>query len=140
MRRASVPFARQKRHKYHAQPTTVDGIRFASKAEAKRYGELKLLAKAGEIRDLRLQPRFVLMAAVVEGGAVNINEGRVVGMRIVGEYRADFDYKRLDKRAYGCAKWDYCCEDVKGMATDLYRWKKRHFEAQYGIRITEIRK
>jgi len=30
-------------HKYGAIPTEVDGIRFASKKEEKRYGELKLL-------------------------------------------------------------------------------------------------
>ena len=125
-------------HKYGAQRTEVDGVKFASKAEARRYSELKLLEKAGEIRNLRLQPRFALMAAVVEGGRENINEGRVVGMRIVGEYRADFDYERLDKRAYGCAKWEYCVEDVKGFATDLYSWKRRHMAAQYGIEIQEI--
>lgn len=39
-------------HKYHAKPTTVDGIRFASKAEARRYSELRLLEKAGEIKNL----------------------------------------------------------------------------------------
>ena len=32
--------------KYRNEPTSVDGIRFASKKEAWRYGELKLLEKA----------------------------------------------------------------------------------------------
>ena len=50
-------------HKYNAIPTTVDGIRFASKREARRYLELKLLQKAGHISDLELQPRFRLMSA-----------------------------------------------------------------------------
>jgi hypothetical protein len=48
--------------KYRAIPTTVDGIRFDSKREAARYGELKLLEKAGHIRGLTLQVPLVLMA------------------------------------------------------------------------------
>jgi hypothetical protein len=48
------------RSKYRNVPTVVDGVRFASKAEAKRDGELQLLVKAGAIRDLRRQPRFPL--------------------------------------------------------------------------------
>jgi hypothetical protein len=43
--------------KYHAQPTVVDGIRFASKAEARRYGELMLLMKARVIWGLTLPGR-----------------------------------------------------------------------------------
>ncbi len=42
--------------KYRAQPTIVDGIRFHSKGEARRYQELRLLERAGEITNLELQP------------------------------------------------------------------------------------
>lgn len=42
--------------KYGAQRTTIDGIAFASKREASRYQELKLMQMAGEIQDLELQP------------------------------------------------------------------------------------
>ena len=41
--------AGQKRHKYNARPTVVDGVRYQSTAEARRYGELKLLERAGKI-------------------------------------------------------------------------------------------
>ena len=51
-----------RRGKYNAQPTVQDGVRFASKAEAKRDAELQLLAKAGKIVRLERQPRFVLRA------------------------------------------------------------------------------
>ena len=44
--------------KYGAIRTTVDGVTFASKAEARRYAELKLLEQAGEIKGLELQPKF----------------------------------------------------------------------------------
>jgi hypothetical protein len=107
------------RHKYGAKPTTVDGIRFASQKEARRYGELKLLEKAGEISGVALQPHFDLD---VVGGS---------GRYRIGEYRADFQYTewRTGKRVV---------EDVKGFKTPLYKWKKRHVEAQYGITIREI--
>lgn len=111
-------------HKYGAKPTTVDGIRFASMAEARRYSELKLLEKAGEIEDLQLQPRYPLYA-------FSRNEKAEVK---IGEYRADFQYQFVKEPTKGVI------EDVKGMKTELYRWKKKHFEAQYGITITEITK
>lgn len=108
------------KHKYGAKPTVVDGIRFHSKAEAKRYGELKLLEKAGEIRNLRLQVPLVLSA-----GNAHLTS--------IGKYVADFVYEaRIDQ------DWCHRVEDVKGYKTALYKWKKRHVEAQYGIRITEI--
>ena len=39
--------------KYHSVKTVVNGIVFDSKKEAKRYYELLLLEKAGEIHDLK---------------------------------------------------------------------------------------
>ena len=115
--------AMQKRngHKYGAVPTEVDGIRFASKAEARRYGELKLLEKAGKISDLELQPRFELSVRRTLCAPVKL-----------GHYVADFRY--FDREA-----GQYVTEDVKGLKTPMYRWKKRHVEAQYGIAITEVR-
>ena len=44
--------------KYRNIKTEVDGIVFDSKAEARRYAELRLLEKANEISDLRLQYPF----------------------------------------------------------------------------------
>ncbi len=46
--------------KYKAVRTEVDGIKFASKKEARRYGELLLLQRAGEISNLELQVPFLL--------------------------------------------------------------------------------
>lgn len=100
---------------------TVDGITFASLAEAKRYGELKLLERAGTIRQLRRQPWFELVA----------------GGRILGKYIADFEYLT---RVNGLASWVKVYEDVKGHATPLYKWKKKHVEAQESITIREIRR
>jgi hypothetical protein len=49
-------------HKYRAISETVDGHKFPSKAEARRYRELKLLQAAGKIRGLELQPVFKLVS------------------------------------------------------------------------------
>lgn len=110
------------RSKYGAKRTTVDGITFASQKEAARYNELRLLERAGEIHSLRMQPSFEL----------DVIGGFVKDIRVnLGVYRADFDYfdVKADTRVV---------EDVKGFKTPLYRWKKKHVEAQYGIEIREI--
>ena len=102
--------------KYRNKPIVVDGIRFASKREAKRWGELKLLEKAKEITELERQTRWALCTED--------------GVR-VGHYVADFTYLQgHDRRVV--------VEDAKGVRTELYKWKKKHFEAQYGIPITEV--
>ena len=49
------------RSKYRNQPQVVDGVRFASKAEAARDAELQLLARAGKIFALTRQPRYPLI-------------------------------------------------------------------------------
>ena len=117
------------RSKYGAVKTTVDGITFASQKEATRYGELKLLEKAGEIRNLRLQPRYVL--TVENDGYPENGYGRSVN---IGEYVADFAYIVIGSRPVLDRR---VVEDVKGFKTPLYRWKRKHVEAQYGITILE---
>ena len=51
------------RNKYHNKACHVDGIRFASIAESKRYIELKNLKAAGKIKDFKLQPSYLLQPA-----------------------------------------------------------------------------
>ena len=45
-------------NKYFNKKVIIDGIKFDSKKEAKRYTELKLLKKAGIIKELELQKVF----------------------------------------------------------------------------------
>jgi len=99
--------------KYRAVKTVVDGIEFASKKEAARYGQLKLLAKQNEIQNLELQPKFPIF----------INGKRVF------EYRADFAYFDGKRRVV---------EDVKGYKTQVYKLKAKAAEAYYNIQIMEI--
>ena len=49
-----------RRNKFNARKTEVDGITFDSAAEARRWCELKILEKAGEIRNLERQLRIPL--------------------------------------------------------------------------------
>jgi hypothetical protein len=99
-------------HKYHAVPTIVDGVRFASKAEARRYGVLKMMQMAGEISGLELQPKFPL---VVNGEKICF-------------YVADFRYVKDGQQI---------TEDVKGMRTAVYRIKAKLLKALHGIVVTE---
>lgn len=124
--------------KYNAKPIEIDGVRFASQKEGRRYQELKLLERAGEVRNLVLQPEFVLEVASVTNG---------VGFRWprkVGKYRGDFAYEERYEVAarkgtlLPTVKWRAITEDVKGFKTPVYRLKKKMVEAQYGIEIREI--
>jgi hypothetical protein len=110
-------------NKYKAIRTEVDGIMFHSKKEAKRYSELKLLEKAGEISQLELQPKFII---------------EIEGIKICN-YIADFRY--IDKKAQGNngQMGTTVVEDVKGVLTPVYRLKKKLVEALYPyVKIREL--
>lgn len=110
------------RPKYGNRKTVVDGITFASAKEAKRYGELKLLERAGEIADLKLQPRFPL---VVNGATVCT-------------YVGDFSYHDTFQ---GAVMAQQVVEDVKSEATRkiaTYRLKAKLFAALHGFPIREV--
>lgn len=97
-----------KKHKYFARPTIVDGIKFASAKEARRYGELKLLQLAGKISQLELQPRYKLV--------------------IEETYVADFRYLENGETVI---------EDVKGCLTREYKRKRKAMKNQHGVTIRE---
>lgn len=125
--------ASRRPHKYGAKPKTVDGIRFASQKEARRYQELRLLEKAGEIVQLRCQVPMLL----------SVGRAFVGGQAALGKYVADFVYgvpcgTYRGEMGETLTKHTQVVEDVKGFKTPLYRWKKKHVEAQYGITIHEI--
>ena len=98
--------------KYGAIKTVVDGITFASKKEAKRYTELKLLEREGEISRLELQPRY----------DITIN-----GVKVC-TYVGDFRYFTKAKQVL---------EDCKGFKTPLYRLKAKLVRALYNVEILE---
>jgi hypothetical protein len=108
-----------KRSKYGNKRVQVDGIWFDSEAEAKRYGELLLLVRAGQISDLQVHTR---LAFEIAGDTMFV-------------YVSDFEYQ--DHTTPVPVR---VIEDVKSPATctALYKLKKRLIEAQHGIKITEV--
>lgn len=111
------------RTKYNAKVTWIDGIRFASKLEAKRYRELKLLLNNGDISDLILQPSFVLQEGFKD---------RYGKKQRAIKYMADFQYKEGDEEVV---------EDTKGYKNNaVWRIKEKMFlklYPQYDFRIIE---
>ena len=57
-----------KYNKYRNTKTELDGIVFDSKKEADRYAELRMLERAGTIKKLELQPKFLICKGVVWNG------------------------------------------------------------------------
>lgn len=99
--------------KYNARKKSVDGITFDSQREAMRYSELKMLKMAGEIKDLQLQPEFMLQESFID------NKGAKHRPII---YKADFMYMEGSQ---------VVVEDVKGMETAVFKLKKKMFLKQY---------
>ena len=105
--------------KYHNKRISVDGEVFDSKKEARRYQQLKLMEKAGMIRNLKRQVRRELVPA-------QYIDGKCVERAIT--YTSDFEY---DTDVH-------VVEDVKGRKTDAYKLKRKLMLYIHGIRITEI--
>lgn len=124
--------------KYKAKKVTVDGIEFDSKKEAAHYQELKLLERAGKIKNLQLQVPFVLIPAqyeeCIEYTQKNHKEKKV--KKLVEKklsYIADFVFEQDGKTIV---------EDVKGYrqsgAYSTYVIKRKLMLWIHGIRIQEV--
>ncbi len=109
----SEPESPAKARKYRNEPTMVGERTFASKREAARYQELRMMECAGEIRDLVCQWRYPL---------------EVNGVHVCF-YVADFVYVTRDGRSV--------VEDCKGFRTQVYKLKAKLMFAVYGIKILE---
>ena len=125
-----------RKHKYHNEPTEIDGIHFDSRKEADRFKQLLGLQRAGMIRGLKLQPEFTLQEAFT-----TIEGERQAAIR----YRADFSYYRierhkLDGRGQMYTSETFVIEDVKSEATrknKAYRMKAKMM-AEKGMPVTEV--
>lgn len=100
--------------KYKNKKVVVDGHKFDSIKESHRYCELKLLKRAGKIKDLELQPKFELIPTI----RTDIETLPKIS------YIADFMYQ-------DCESGKMIVEDVKGYKTDVYLLKKRLFLQKY---------
>lgn len=110
-----------KGQKYGAQRQTVDGITFDSKKEARRYQELRLLERAGDICDLRRQ---VVVELEGRDGPLLTRTGRRMKITV------DFAYTDL-----GTGLSVY--EDSKGLPTRDYEVRRAVAAAQ-GVEVVEV--
>ena len=124
--------------KYRSKKVTVNGITYDSKKEAKRHQELLLLEKAGAIRDLQTQVKFVLIPAQYENYERYSKTGKRLkdGKRLLERevsYIADFTYKQAD---------NLVVEDVKGFkqstAYAVFVVKRKLMLYVHGIQVREI--
>jgi len=108
----------ERRSKYNSIPVDCDGYHFDSMAELRRYNELRLLTHTGEIGQLEVHPRYLIVPKDGNGRALY--------------YEADFSYVEYQSNTR-------VVEDVKGVKTAVYQLKKRLFLARYReVRFMEI--
>ena len=110
-----IPKTKRSRSKYGNKKTVVDGITFDSKWESQRYLYLKSLKRAGRVKNLELQPRFIII---------------VNGQKIC-TYIADFRYDKEDAQG----EWEHIVEDAKGVETTEFKLKKKLMKAVHNIEI-----
>lgn len=108
------------KNKFGAKKTQVGDITFDSKAEARRYGDLVLLQKAGHITALELQVPFILAPQVRFEGASRAKPAL--------KYVADFAYQEADTGRT-------IVEDVKGVLTDAFQIKRHLMLSVHGINV-----
>lgn len=106
--------------KYGNRKITRDGITFDSVKEYKRFCELTLLERAGEITDLQRQVKFMLIPS-------QKIDGKVVERPV--HYIADFVYQEDGQTVV---------EDTKGFKTKDYILKRKMMLHTHGIRIREV--
>jgi len=106
---AREPENKARASKYNNHPTTVDGIRFDSKKEARYYEQLKIRRATGEVRYWLRQVPMHLPG----------------GTRYVVDFLVFFRDPHRDP--------EYV--DVKGKVTEVFRIKKREIEAVYPIKV-----
>lgn len=102
------PPQRERRSKYAAKPVVIDGIRFDSTAEGKRYQQLCVLRTGGVVSWFHRQVIFDLPGGVT--------------------YRCDF--------MIGWADGAITYEDVKGVALPTFKLKAKQVRALYNVEIT----
>ena len=117
--------------KYHNQKITRNGVTFDSRKEARRYGELLLLEKAGVITDLQRQVEYELIPTQREPDTIGVRGGIKKGktIELAVKYVADFVYKENN---------EIVVEDTKGFKTKDYIIKRKLMLYIHGIRIKEI--
>lgn len=127
----------------------LEGDFFQSMSEAKRWIYLNIYGvRSGNVRNLRRQVKFDLHVVRPDGLKQKIGwwvadhvyeEKRAIGPQDsqmwIGEAS---DQPTAGRLPY---EWVQVVEDVKpsgGHREDVYLWKRKHVEAEYGITVTEF--
>lgn len=117
--------------KYKSKKIEYNGMTFDSKKELRRYNELKVLERVGEISHLQRQVKFVLIPTQRTEDKIGVRGGVIKGKLLEKEcsYYADFVYEENGETVV---------EDVKGMRTTEYVIKRKLMLYIHNIKIKEI--
>ena len=110
-----IPKKTRRPNKYFAKKTVAMGLKFDSRWEAERWGQLKAMERAGIVTQLERQVKYEL----------SINDVKIC------DYIADFRY--LLEEENGLSK--LVVEDAKGILTPEFKLKKKMMKAIHGIDI-----
>jgi hypothetical protein len=110
-----IPNKTRRPNKYFAKKTVAMGLKFDSKWEAERWGQLKSMERAGIVTQLERQIRYDL----------TINDVKICS------YIADFRY--LLEEENGLFK--LVVEDAKGILTPEFKLKKKLMKAIHNIEL-----
>ena len=110
-----IPKKTRRPNKYFAKKTVAMGLKFDSRWEAERWGQLKAMERAGVVTQLERQVKYEL----------SINDVKIC------DYIADFRY--LLEEENGLSK--LVVEDAKGILTPEFKLKKKMMKAIHGIDI-----
>lgn len=123
---------------YNVKTKTSDGLVFDSHKEARRWEELKLLERSGEITDLKRQVAYELIPHQYETYERYSKRGERLadGSRLIErkvEYVADFVY-------HDANTGELIVEDTKSPATRTkdYILKRKLLLLVHGIKIREV--
>lgn len=116
--------------KYNSRKITRDGMTFDSVKEYRRWSELVLLERAGQVSDLQRQVKFVLLPAQYRqmfDRKAHKWKTRCVEREVC--YIADFVYQQDGKTVV---------EDTKGFKTKDYIIKRKLMLYIHNIQIKEV--
>lgn len=124
-----------KKSKYHNEHIVIDGIEFDSQSEGRRFCFLKLLERAGEIKDLKYHVLFELIPQITREEIVHLKTKDKVVTRVEQQarhYEADFTYTIV-------STGEEVVEDFKGDETDLFNFKAALFFYLYKKHIKVVK-
>ena len=130
-------FKREKGQKYKNKKIEIDGIKFDSTKEGKRYLVLKQALYDGKIQDLKLQVKYELIPAIKEEYVEHLKTKDRVKTRTLQlpiTYTCDFQYMK---------DGELIVEDVKAspkMLPKEFTLKEKLMFWKYRIRIKKVYK